>query len=325
MSAPPTRCCAPATSGRCNNAPAPYGQSRYIGSVEIAACNHPKHQAALRSLPDFQRRDGYCGADDCHKPEPTGICPDHRQLYRRHGVNVRALLATPEEVPVTEPTPPAEAAPIEFVCFPPEATTTDVLSALVGRREQQPSTPDGLAGLAARGQEPAAPGPTLAEVQAELERQRERADRAEMDAIAALLDLEDSPAWDANDQPIPLVERVRAALMPGESWRAAELRARLAAMEQEIADADRILHHLGSYGPTTSLADRLMQVLTPDDRRNILELKASEARFDIARLKARRLNPPPPGRLEEYTQKLAAIEAKLAADHLPDAGKMVQG
>ena len=67
MSTPPARCCAPATSGRCNNAPAPYGQSRYIGAVEIAACNHPKHQAALRSLPDFQRRAGVCGADECGK------------------------------------------------------------------------------------------------------------------------------------------------------------------------------------------------------------------------------------------------------------------
>ena len=109
MSAPPTRCCSPATKGRCSNAPAPYGQSRYIGTVEIAACNHPKHQAALRSLPDFQRRAGVCGADDCGKPAESGLCPEHRQLYRRHGVNIRALLA--QEAPMPDPTPTPPAAP----------------------------------------------------------------------------------------------------------------------------------------------------------------------------------------------------------------------
>jgi len=51
---------------------------------------------------------------------------------------------------------------------------------LSGRWGQQHSAPipEGLAGLGARGQEPVAPGPTLAEVQAERDYERKRANEA---------------------------------------------------------------------------------------------------------------------------------------------------
>lgn len=574
MSAPPTRCCSPATKGRCSNAPAPYGQSRYIGTVEIAACNHPKHQAALRSLPDFQRRAGVCGADDCGKPAESGLCPEHRQLYRRHGVNIRALLA--QEAPMTEPTPeaqeaqtppPAEAKPalapdqtrevqvwrgqdwvdcefsalkagdlarmredsasewgfdtfrttsdaylhptpkglvwtVDAVPMPPVVLIPEVPDAVAptppaapqeaadggatpsthpieARRDRlvatllgagfeekpaisgrvrrfaycndywvivpngpaaesqedfaraldtaeaalkrltstvdaphlpvvpapaddgepsegdvddaplfvggtdsapvQPMSPD-LAALATdpmqrrrdavvarllalgfaehegtdtlrmflghgwsvpiplpghdarprkvedmiddaerlcrrleKKAEPPAPGPTLAEVQAELaavtvERDRLRADLA---AIAEALDPEDAPAYDSDDQPIPLPVRVQVALMPDTAYER-ELRKSLHAVEAELFEVDRTLQHLGAYGNGPTI-DRLLKVLTPEDRRNVLEVQAAEARMDLARLKARRLNPPPPGRLEEYAAKVAEIEAKIAA------------
>ena len=171
MSTPPARCCAPATSGRCNNAPAPYGQSRYIGAVEIAACNHPKHQAALRSLPDFQRRAGVCGADDCGKAAESGLCPEHRQLYRRHGINIRALLA--QEAPMTEPTitpaPADDGEPSEgdVADAPLFVGGTDTAPELVARWGQRHTAPlDGLAAIAARGQQPTAPGSTVAELHA---------------------------------------------------------------------------------------------------------------------------------------------------------------
>ncbi|NBV62690.1 MAG: hypothetical protein EBR73_16815, partial [Rhodobacteraceae bacterium] len=196
---------------------------------------------------------------------------------------------------------------------------TDSAPELVARWGQvhtappQPMSPDldGLAALAARGQQPTAPGPTLADVQAELARERERADRAELDAvqeraradealeelatIAALLDPEDSPAYDADDQPIPLPVRVQTALMPDTAYER-ELRKSLHAVEAELFEVDRTMQHLGAYGNGPTI-DRLLKVLTPEDRRNILELQAAEARLDLARLKASRLNPPPPEKL----------------------------
>ena len=372
MSTPPARCCAPATSGRCNNAPAPYGQSRYIGCVEIAACNHPKHQAALRSLPDFRCRAGVCGADDCGKPDESGLCPEHRQLYRRHGINIRALLA--QEAPMTEPTPLSKLPELGFARIQVEtsgASLADLEAAVARATDATPTPPaapqeaadggaipspavdavepsegdvadaplfvggtDSAPELVARwGQvhtapvQPTAPGPTLAEVQAQLERERERADRAELDAvaeraradealeelatIAAMLDPEDAPAYDSDDQPIPLPVRVQTALMPDTAYER-ELRKSLHAVEAELFAVDRALQHLGAYGNGPTV-DRLLKVLTPEDRRNILELQAAEARLDLARLKASRLNPPPPEKLAEYAAKVAEVEARIAA------------
>ena len=212
---------------------------------------------------------------------------------------------------------------------------TDSAPELVARWGQkhtappQPMSPDldGLAALAARGQQPTAPGPTLADVQAELARERERADRAELDAvaeraradealeelatIAALLDPEDAPAYDSDDQPIPLPVRVQTALMPDTAYER-ELRKSLHAVEAELFEVDRTMQHLGAYGNGPTI-DRLLKVLTPEDRRNILELQAAEARLDLARLKASRLNPPPPEKLAEYAAKVAEVEARIAA------------
>ena len=106
---------------------------------------------------------------------------------------------------------------------------------------QHSAMPDGLAGIGARGQEPVAPGPTLADVQADRDYERRRANdaQAQLKAIAAALDEdpERSPAWDDNDQPIPLVRRVEVALMPegmGNTW-----------IERKI------MGHLDSYGVPT--------------------------------------------------------------------------
>ena len=106
---------------------------------------------------------------------------------------------------------------------------------------QHSAMPEGLAGIGARGQEPLTPGPTLAEVQADRDYERRRANEAiaQLKAITAALDEdpERSPAWDDNDQPIPLVRRVEVALMPegmGNTW-----------IERKI------MGHLDSYGVPT--------------------------------------------------------------------------
>ena len=133
----------------------------------------------------------------------------------------------------------------------------------------------------------------------------------ELATIAAMLDPEDPPAFDSDDQPIPLPVRVQTALMPDTAYER-ELRKSLHAVEAELFEVDRTLQHLGAYGNGPTI-DRLLKVLTPEDRRNILELQAAEARLDLARLKARRLNPPPPEKLAEYAAKVAEVEARIAA------------
>lgn len=384
MSDAPTRCCVPATSGRCANAPQPGVQSRYIGPVEIAACNLPKHQKALWSLPSFTRREGYCGADGCCKVAPSGLCVEHFNLYRRHGVLPRLLLATEPapmptpaatvEMPAVQP-PPPNPAPPHAVAPPPRG----ILDRATG-----PGT-DGASDGEEVEPEPTAPGPTMAELQeqvrtlqaqltaakvnnaadlcdaalsglrivaesAPLAREAEAA-RARgivqslsetITAVTAALDAdpERSPAYDDKDQPIPLPRRVEIALMPdgighsrGER-RAHELEVKLGNLEAmdypgqlqtaiaEIETACVMLRRLG--GTSHSVPDLLMQVLSPEDRRAILEVEAAEWRAAIARMKARRVNPPTPEKLAEYAGKLARVEAQIAAlDHSPDAGNMV--
>ena len=359
MSTPPTRCCVQTQKGtRCANEPSPVRPSRMIGPVRLAACGLDGHQRALWSLPGFIRHDAYCGAFGCDRPSNAGVCPKHRDQYRDFGITEHMLLAQEAHMPTTPeaqtppPAAPQEAAdggaipsPAVDAVEPSEGDVadaplfvggTDSAPKLVARWGQKHTAPlDGLAALAARGQQPTAPGPTLAEVQAELERERERADRAELDAvaeraradeameelaaIAALLDPEYSPAFDSDDQPIPLPTRVQTALMPDTAYER-ELRKSLHAVEAELFEVDRTLQHLGAYGNGPTV-DRLLKVLTPEDRRNILEVQAAEARMDLARLKACRLNPPPPGVLEGYAAKVAEVEARIAA---LDAGE-VQG
>ena len=117
---------------------------------------------------------------------------------------------------------------------PQDAAWEGATSELSGRWGQQHSAPfsEGLSVLGARGQEPTAPGPTVAELQAHRDYERQRANEAiaqlhdarrELAAITAALDAdpERSPAWDDNDRPIPLPRRVEVALMPegmGQTW-----------------------------------------------------------------------------------------------------------
>lgn len=127
----------------------------------------------------------------------------------------------------------------------------------------------------------AAPSPTVAELQQQLVAERARADLCDAEAVS---------------------QRQRAE-----------------AVEAELFEVDRALHTLGAYGngPTK---ERLLQVLTPDDRRAILEFDAAEARMDLARLRARaRLNPAPPERVAELVAKVAALDARIAA---LDAGEV---
>ena len=146
--------------------------------------------------------------------------------------------------------------------------TSTVDSPLPGRwghrwdRQHSTPLPNGLAGIGARGQEPVAPGPTvddlradlvrrdvlLAQMEADRDYERRRANEAiaqlhdaqrDLKAITAALDAdtERSPAWDDNDQPIPLPRRVEVALMPegpGKTW-----------IERKI------MGHLDSYGVPT--------------------------------------------------------------------------
>ena len=361
MSDAPTRCCVPATSGRCANAPQPGVQSRYIGPVEIAACNLPKHQKALWSLPSFTRREGYCGADGCCKVAPSGLCIEHHNLYRRHGVLPRLLLATepapmvltPLPVPAVQPPPTPEVPDAGATSEPtaPGPTMAELQEQIRTLQAQLTAAKvnnaadlcdaalSGLRIVAESG-----PLARVAELEAAAEREREGRRQAELeiDAITAALDAdpERSPAYDDNDEPIPLPRRVEIALMPegighsrGERH-AHELEVKLGNLEAmdypgqlqtaiaEIETACVMLRRLG--GTSYSVPDLLMQVLSPEDRRAILEVEAAEGRATIARLKARRVNPPTPEKLAEYAGKLARVEAQIAAlDHSPDAGNMV--
>jgi hypothetical protein len=254
----------------------------------------------------------------------------------------------------------------ERLCMRMEIEAGTAPAQLPGRRGRVHDTPlDGLAALTAT--EPIAPGPTVAELQAKLAAERARADlldaeavsqrqradaaEAQLRAIAALLDPEDSPTHDADDQPIPLPRRVEVALMPdpigksdlerritkaldrydapkgfGSLGQASpygrvlltarenkQLKADKAALQGIIDDAEWIVHHCGSYGATASLADRILRLLPVERQRAVLELKRSEANIEVLRINARFLNPPPPGRLEEYEAAVATLDARIAA------------
>jgi hypothetical protein len=137
--------------------------------------------------------------------------------------------------------------------------------------------------------------------------------QAQLNAIADALDAEPerSPAWDGDGNPVPLPRRVEVALMPDPVYER-ELRKSLHAVEAELFEVDRALHTLGAYG-TGPTKERLLQVLTPEDRRAILEFDAAEARMDLARLRARRLIPAPPERVAELVAKVATLDARIAA------------
>ena len=180
MSTPPTRCCVQTQKGtRCANEPSPVRPSRMIGPVRLAACGLEAHQRALWSLPGFVRHDAYCGAFGCDRPLNAGICPKHRDMYRDFGITAYALLA--QEAPMTEPTitpaPADDGEPSEgdVADAPLFVGGTDTAPAeLVARWGQVHTAPvqpmsadlDGLAAIAARGQQPTAPGSTVAELHA---------------------------------------------------------------------------------------------------------------------------------------------------------------
>jgi hypothetical protein len=272
-----TRCCVQTLKGtRCANEPSPVRPVRMIGPVRLAACGLEAHQRALWSLPGFVRHDAYCGAFGCDRPSNAGICQKHRDMYRDFGITEYALLA--QEAPMTEPTitpaPADDGEPSEgdVADAPLFVGGTDAAPELVARWGQvhtappQPMSPDldGLAALAARGQQPTAPGPTLADVQAELARERERADRAELDAVCLLMQRLGSYGPDA---PAMLMR-----LLPVESRRAL--------LEIEAADARgelaRARANMVSPTTTEKLAEAAAKVAEVEAR--IAALDAGDVR-----------------------------------------------
>jgi hypothetical protein len=171
-------------------------------------------------------------------------------------------------------------------------------------------------------------------------------------AIAEMLDPEDAPAFDADDQPIPLPRRVEVALMPdkpGQSRIERELaavldryeapttlgsvhvgvkgrvlvtaralrdsRAGVDAMATEIMDVSTVLYTLGA-DVTSNPRDALLQVLAallPDAYRRLMEVEVAAARAGLARLRARIVNPPAPERIAEAAAKAATLDARIAA------------
>ena len=212
---------------------------------------------------------------------------------------------------------------------------------LSGRWGHQHSAPlpEGLLGLGARGQEPMMPGPTLAEVQAERDYERRRANEAiaqlydarrELAAIAAALDAdpERSPAWDDNDQPVPLPRRVEVALMPegiGQSrtekqlaalralcppgsivipppqWDKAEFDGSEAAMGSATLCVEPHSRRKGAFG----------WVVAVDDCSRVSDGHASKSIGDA--------------QIQALNAWAKAIGGTVVGDHSPDAGKKVNG
>ena len=234
----------------------PSGSTIRPDGIELLYC--VAHEAIARNLPPL-RSAGCCASEGCGRPrgQRSPLCKSCRPRYSAWGLdgNIPA-----QEAPMTEPTiTPAPADDGE----PSEGDIQDAYSGRWGQYAEVarlpmstptlPPEPTDMAALAARGQPPTAPGPTVAELQQQLaaeraradllddevRRQRERADAAERDAaeervranewltqlhdaqaqLNAITDTLDddperSPAWDEDGNPIPLPRRVEVALMP---------------------------------------------------------------------------------------------------------------
>jgi hypothetical protein len=170
----------------------------------------------------------------------------------------------------------------------------------------------------------------------------------DLNAIAEVLDEdpERSPAYDRNDQPVPLPERVRVALMPvgiGQSRakrRAHELEVKLGNIEAldypgqlkevcaELHAFQRICHLLGATA--LDAPGMLMQVLSPAQVVAVLEVEAAEALVAVKRIRCRN-----PGMSNDAEPLRAALEARQEAqerlrvalekaDHSPEVGNMVE-
>ena len=256
----------------------PSGSTIRPDGIELLYC--VAHEAIARNLPPL-RSAGCCASEGCGRPrgQRSPLCKSCRPRYSAWGLdgNIPA-----QEAPMTEPTiTPAPADDGE----PSEGDIQDAYSGRWGQYAEVarlpmstptlPPEPTDMAALAARGQPPTAPGPTVAELQQQLAAERARADLLDAEAVS---------------------QRQRAE-----------------AVEAELFELDHTLHTLGAHG-TGSTKEWLLQVLTPEDRRNILEFDAAEARLDLARLNARaRLNPAPPERVAELTAKVATLDARIAA------------
>lgn len=201
---------------------------------------------------------------------------------------------------------------------------------------------DGLAALAARGQPPVAPGPTVAELQAELKEAtrlsecRRKEVQRRGDALARMEVLLEEAEADAERERKRANEadglRIHAETdLIGERKRAEdalesleELRNMRSTTRDELHAVCLLMQRLGSYGSDASAM--LMRLLPMQSRRALLEIEAADARGELARARANVVSPPTPEKLAEYAAKVAEVEAKIAAlAHLPDAGKMVQG
>ena len=228
---------------------------------------------------------------------------DDRPRWDVHLAHAAAIADKPIDTVADSPKPPAqEPKPQEAAgerehdyCEPgcghaPESgeIPTPKVEPHPGRWGQQHSAlmPDGLAGVAARGQEPTPPGPTVAELQAQLQRERERADCERQRANEAIAQLHDAQ------------ERIEA------------LKASNTDIAQELADVDWTLNLLGASGSGPAKY-RLLQVLSDTDRRAILEVEAAELGASLARMDARRLNPPPAEKRNELAARYFAVQARI--------------
>jgi len=199
---------------------------------------------------------------------------------------------------------------------------------LSGRWGQQHSAPlpDGLAGLGARGQEPLAPGPTLAEVQAENQQLR----TLHSEAVAAR-----EAAKRQRDEALAAAERERVqanewlSQLHDANERIAALKASNTGIAQELADVNWTLNALGASG-TGPAKERLMQVLPLPRVVALLEVEAAEADTVVKRIRCR--NPDMTSgeeplstamdREQEACERLRVARDRL--DHLPEGGKMVE-
>jgi len=269
MSAPPTRCCVRTLKGdRCQNDVSPTRGWTMIGPVRLAACGLSGHQTALRNLPAFVRHDAYCGAVGCDRPSAAGICPMHRDMYRDFGITEHMLLQEPAAMPTTEAQPTPPAAPKE------EATKEHDYCRPGCGHDNEPAAPT-------------APGPTVAELEAELERERARADAAERDAVAER-------------------ERADEALQDLQ-----ELQDMRSSTRAELHAVCLLMQRLGSYGADASAM--LMRLLPVESRRALLEIEVADARAELARDRANVVYPPTPERLAEVSARIAALDARIAA------------
>lgn len=261
---------------------------------------------------------GIRSAVDLLRDEGLAALTADPMQQRREAVVARLLALGAEEEPGHPPTTRVFRFKYEFytvpVSYPAEhmeaamqsvERACDRLESLMAGRWSPAHTAPG---------QPPAPSPTLAEVQAELARERAmNADLRTMheEAVAARRK-EEGLRIHAETDLIRERKRAEDAL---ESLQ--ELRDIWNWMRAELNAVRLIMQRLGACGPDA--LTMLMRLLPVASRRALLEIEAADARAELARARANVVTPPPPEKLAEYAGKLAEIEAKIAA---LDAGEV---